>query len=384
MAVFNQIGGISTSSVGSLLSGPLASLFGGPGANILQYPQDLTNDPSRMHWVQFTVFNTVPNDFATQATTTTAASGSSASSSESPGIFSKIATVVGGAASSVLGNLTSTNTPQAAGQVQTIINLYMPDTLNISYNNQYDELSMTDASGGLNRLAQGFQDAAAQHKAGGESSKALAADPKAIELVSKGVAGAGNQFGANIDSSQYTDLNLSSAGYAINPQLQLIYKGVSFREFQLEFIMTPKSTQESDQISSIVNAFIYSSTPTLSPGSLYYIPPAQYELSFRMATQGPASGFLSQLQQAGNSLVSGFPLGNAVAGLLGGGSATKGVENARLMKFGRCVLTNVNVDYAPNGWAAFAGGAPLQTRLTLQFKEIDQLNRNRMMSGQVR
>jgi hypothetical protein len=377
MAVFNQIGGISTSSIGSLLGGPLSSLLGNGGANILQYPQDLTNDPARMHWVQFTVFNTVPNDFATAAQSSTSSSSSGASSSESGSFFSQALSAVKTVGSSVLGNLTATNTPQAAGQVQTLINLYMPDTLTVTYDNQYDELSLTEATGGVNKLVEGFQDAKGQLE-NGQSTKSLAADPKITDLLS-------NIIGGQKGGGDFAALNLSNAGYAVNPQMQLIYKGISFRTFQLEFIMTPKSQQESDQVSSIVNAFIYSSSPTISHGSLYYIPPAQYEISFRMATQGPASGFLNQLQQAGNSLVSGFPLGNAVAGFLGGGgSASKGVENARLMKFGRCVLENVNVDYAPNGWVAFSGGAPLQTRLTLQFKEIDQINRNRMMSGDVR
>lgn len=375
MAVFNQIGGISTASVGNLLGGPLSKLIsGGTGANILQYPQDLTNDPSRMHWVQFTVFNTVPNDFSTEPSNTTAGSGSSASGTESGSLLDTAKTVIKGALTGVFGNITSSNTPQAAGQVQSIINLYMPDTLNATYNNQYDELSLTTATGSINQLLQGYQDYASQAE-NNVSTKALAADPKAIAAISRLIGGKDSDFAA---------LNLSHAGYAINPQMQLVYKGIDFRNFQLQFTMTPKTQQESDQVSAIVNAFIYSSTPTLAHGSLFYIPPAQYEISFRMAAQGPASGFLNQLQQAGNSLVSGFPLGNAVAGLLGGGSATKGVENARLMKFGRCVLENVTVDYAPNGWTAFSGGAPVQTVLVLQFKEIDQINRNRMSKGDVR
>ena len=222
MAVFNQIGGISTSSVGSLLGGPLSSLLGNGGANILQYPQDLTNDPSRMHWVQFTVFNTVPNDFATAATDTTSATSSGASSSESGGILGKISgaissvlpTSVTTAASTigkgVFGSLTSPTTTQAAGQVQSIINLYMPDTLAVAYNNNYDELSLTQATGGGNRLIQGAQDAASQLKSNSaEPNKALAADPKITELLTSALSG-------SVDS-EFTKLSLSKAGYAVNP-----------------------------------------------------------------------------------------------------------------------------------------------------------------------
>ena len=31
----------------------------------------------------------------------------------------------------------------------------------------------------------------------------------------------------------------------------------------------------------------------------------------------------------------------------------------------------MNVDYAPNGWAAYSDGSPVEIRLTLQFKELD-------------
>jgi hypothetical protein len=39
------------------------------------------------------------------------------------------------------------------------------------------------------------------------------------------------------------------------------------------------------------------------------------------------------------------------------------------------VLTGINVDYTPNGYATFTDGAPVETRLQLQFTEtaiIDQ------------
>ena len=189
MAVFSQIGGISTGSIGNVLTGaggPLASLFGGPGANILQYPQDLTNDPARMHWVQFTVFNVVPVDFQVQAQVNTAAASSSASSSES--FLDKAKATLANAGKALFGNITNTNSPKAPGQVETIINLYMPDTLNVTYDNPYDELSLTEATGGVNKLVQGFQDLSSQYRQG-ESAKALGTDPKLIEAMSKQMSG---------------------------------------------------------------------------------------------------------------------------------------------------------------------------------------------------
>jgi hypothetical protein len=36
-------------------------------------------------------------------------------------------------------------------------------------------------------------------------------------------------------------------------------------------------------------------------------------------------------------------------------------QNIYLPKYGDCVLENIDVNYAPNGFAAFDSGAPVQT-----------------------
>ena len=36
----------------------------------------------------------------------------------------------------------------------------------------------------------------------------------------------------------------------------------------------------------------------------------------------------------------------------------------------RSVIENIDVNYAPNGWAAHEDGAPVQTTITIQFKEM--------------
>jgi hypothetical protein len=95
-----------------------------------------------------------------------------------------------------------------------------------------------------------------------------------------------------------------------------------------------------------------------------------------VAQTGQFSSLTNVLQKAGNSIIPGVPLGNVLASRFG--SASAGVENDRLYKVGDCVLEDISVDYAPNGWAAYSGGAPVQTRLTLSFKEMDILDRTRM------
>jgi hypothetical protein len=114
---------------------------------------------------------------------------------------------------------------------------------------------------------------------------------------------------------------------------------------------------------------------------MYFTPPSVFTMKFLMAKSGGISGLTNMLQKAGNSIIPNIPLGNAITGK--GGAAT-GIENDRLYKVGQCVLEDVSVDYAPNGWAAYSGGAPVQTRLNLSFKEIEILDRTRMEKGDVR
>ena len=56
-------------------------------------------------------------------------------------------------------------------------------------------------------------------------------------------------------------------------------------------------------------------------------------------------------------------------------------ENRYMQRIGESVLENVSVDYAPNGFATFNDGSPVQIRLTLQFKETNILTRETIIQS---
>jgi len=358
MAIFTQIGGISTSSITNVLSGPLGSLFKKKtGMSSYQYPDDLANDPSRMHFIEFTISNITP---------VTLSNGSA-----------------------ILNYLKSPNamvTEGASFQQEmekskkfsaTKVCLYMPDTLNISYDNFYDDIATPM---GFKMLAKGTElvkgaiDAAigsGEGRFNGLKSMATT-DPFLVDYAFRGIS---DKLGLDKDTG---DIMLKAQGFAFNPQIQMLYRGNGFRKFQLDFIMTAKSQSESDQISAICNTFVYASSPTLSTGSgMYFTPPSIFNIKMMMAKNTDLSGFSAMLKKAGNSLIPGVNLGS-----IGGGTSAD--ENTRLFKVGDCVLENVTVDYAPGGWSAHPGGAPIQTRLTMNFSEIHIVNRGRLTSGAVR
>lgn len=390
MAIINQIGGISTGGLTGVLKGPLDKLFGTTNKPFMyQYPANLGNDPSRMHIVKFTISEIVPKKFdikqtinglVDQATRPVAADVPTGTTEDNEARKkAAISRSVNGNAvamksAAIAKNLEAFIKPEKK-KTETVISLYMPDTLSMNYHAEYSELTLMEATNGLNRVAGAIGSLAEDLMRGGMNMNNMTTalgktfDEYGVEaglrLLDRGM------------NTNVTDLGLKAMGLAVNPQLQLVYKGLGFRTFTMEFVFTPKTKEESDQVSAIVNTFIYASHPTVTGTSgMYFTPPSVFNMEFLMAKSGTFSGLTDMLQKAGNSIIPGVPIGSAIANKLGGGST--GIENDRLYKVGDCVLEDVSVDYAPNGWAAYSGGAPVQTRLTLSFKEIDILDRNRM------
>jgi hypothetical protein len=58
-----------------------------------------------------------------------------------------------------------------------------------------------------------------------------------------------------------------------------------------------------------------------------------------------------------------------------------GKRNENVPKIARCVIENVKVDYAPMGWITFNDGTPVQTKLTLELKEIEIIDKTRINQG---
>jgi len=400
MAIINQIGGISTGSLTGVIKGPLDKLFGTKtGLNKYQYPSDLGNDPSKMHIVQFTISEILPTQFeetklydavsdSVSGTYNAAAGAANFVSLDEKAREAAKAQIAKGAsqlksatvkAADLATNLNAHLKPNKK-ETKTVVSLYMPDTLAMNYHAEYSDLTLIEATNGMNRAAGAIGSIIEDLNAGGGSG----ADIK--NAVIKNLEEYGPEAALRLADRQFntnlTDLGLKALGKAINPQLQLIYKGVGFRTFTMEFLFTPKSKEESDQVSAIVNTFIYASSPRVQgKGGMYFTPPSIFNMNFLMAKSGGISGLTNMLQKAGNSIIPNVPLGNAITG---NGGVSTGNENDRLYKVGDCVLEDVSVDYAPNGWAAYSGGAPVQTRLNLSFKEIEILDRTRMEKGEVR
>lgn len=212
------------------------------------------------------------------------------------------------------------------------IALYMPGS-QLIYNsmNAYEEVSMTAIGG---QIATGaFQTAGivAGYFFGGPigSGAAGALGEGAAGIVSKG-----------IDAASMT---AKLAGRPINPRVEVLFTMTALRDFQFEFLMTPRNEEEARAIQGIVKTLRYHAAPELMSAGFQFIPPAEFDITFYH----------------------------------------RGVETDKLPRINTCVLARLEVDYAPGTgmFSTFKDGQPVATRIMMVFKEVEIIHKLRIAQG---
>jgi hypothetical protein len=352
--------------------GPLAPLYDNKyQSTSLRYPRDLGSNPSRKHSIVFTVREADPaklgeatSDFVTSLTDVTSGLSDSVRSRvgtitetfrDSPGrLLSELKNISGdifkenltaGQALSEATSSLSTALSKLNRKNGRTIGLYVPDTVNVSYSAGYDsDFSLSEALGKPYFLAQGAASLYNTFKDQGDLKmtnlvNAAGNDPFVRDFVA-------TQIG-RVTGTDLARIATAAGGYAVNPQLQVLFSGVGFREFQFDFIFTPYSREEAQTVESIIREFKLAAAPEIvSNGifsqSLYMKIPDAFDIKFYY--------------------------GN--------------VENTKVHKIGESVLRNINVDYVGSGqWATFDDGSPMQIRMTLQFIETVIIDKNRIKQG---
>ena len=362
------------------IQGPLAKLFQKSDYKNLSYPSDLATNPAMGHAVLFEIFDytTKFQDIADKVVDTAKdAVASAQTNGTTQTVKNAVLTAQSNLNAGAVALLPSALSPLQArtyertkkGDALTNISLFMPDTLAVNFSSNYQEVSMTDVMGSTGLVTSAITDTLAQNPSGASGYfNAIFNTPGAKQAAS---AAAGTALGTlpGVNGKTLTQMMQQGLNQYTNPQIQLLYKGINLRTFTLEFIMTPKDSQEAKTVKQICDAFSYYSSPGVegfSNGSGQYLTPPQiFNISFK---------FLG-----GNGLVNSAKtifktaLNNIGLGFLNSENPTNTVKNAaeaKIMEINDCVLQSVNIDYAPNGWAAYNDGYPIQTRLTLTFKEM--------------
>jgi hypothetical protein len=201
------------------------------------------------------------------------------------------------------------------------ISMYIPDTLNFQYNAGYGNLSLQQVA---NEVA-------------GTAGSAFSNVPILGTLAKTA------SLGLTVAQSNAAKLALSTQGLAINPQQQLLFDGIDFRTYQMAFTFTPYSRQEAETVKEIIKLFRYHTAPQITTGGagMFFVPPSTFDLDFMF----------------------------------------NGQRNGNVTRVAESVIESIDVNYAPNGWAAHDNGAPVQTTLTMNFREIELIDKDKIKAG---
>tara|TARA_Y100000022_G_scaffold46878_1_gene39495 strand:- start:650 stop:2017 length:1368 start_codon:yes stop_codon:yes gene_type:complete len=143
------------------------------------------------------------------------------------------------------------------------------------------------------------------------------------------------------DQLSNDDLFGGISGAILNPNVELMYGGTDLRNFTLNFKLVPRDATESSTIKQICNQFKRAMLPKLDPGDV-----------FGGTSPGTFKGFI------------GVPDLCRVAFMKGSS------EHEGLPRFKMCAITQVDVNYTPDGaYATYFDGQPVAIQLSISFQE---------------
>jgi hypothetical protein len=223
------------------------------------------------------------------------------------------------------------------------IALYMPDTINFDSTASYSDLRPGEEK--LGQFLAAAPELIEAYRKGG----AVALGKTALK---SGVAQLAAQEAASGVAGQTGRLGVyATTGKVTNPMIELIYGSPDLRSFQFEFMFYPRSEKEAYDVQRIIDRFRFHQAPELDKfesgrqtGML--IPPSEFDIKFYYA----------------------------------------GRQNPNIPPISSCVLTNVQVNFAPRGWSAYESlgentpalgrtGMPTAIQMSLQFRETTYITK---------
>jgi hypothetical protein len=226
------------------------------------------------------------------------------------------------------GNLNNTNT--AAGQnrfgglsrgtrrIAQSIALHMPQGgLVYTEDNKYEEVSMTALAGSAISGVAGIIDKATDTSI-------------ATQIV--------NSVGSVI--SKGTQVGL---GRPLNPRVEVLFAARPQRQWMFEVLMAPRSQKEAQVMHEIIKTLRFYAAPAIVGAGFFFVPPDEFDITFYRA----------------------------------------GIENTFLPRINTCVLERLDIDYAPQGgaYSTFRTGEPVAVRMSMGFREVEILHKQRVLQG---
>jgi hypothetical protein len=136
-------------------------------------------------------------------------------------------------------------------------------------------------------------------------------------------------------------------GQAVNPQMELVFQGVPFREFTFPFTFAPKNYFEKEEMYKIINLFKFHMHPEFKDSNRsYFLVPSEFQITYMYREN----------------------------------------RNAYIPRISRCVLTGMNVNFAPQDvistFKQDTQGTPAtMATMSLTFKETEIMTKERIADG---
>jgi hypothetical protein len=221
--------------------------------------------------------------------------------------------------------LMAASATRAQRRLKTAIAMHVPNQLSIRYGMQWSE----DDTGALAMATTAATElaAAVQNK----DAKNLSEPAKAI-ITNLALSKGPNASGMS-----------AATGLAANPKKEQIFKGVDFRSFTFDYQFFPRDAVEAQNVLNIIYEFKYHMHPEFKDNNNFiYIYPSEFDIFYYQ----------------------------------------NGQENMNLHRHTSCVLTELNVNYTPNGaFTTFPNGMPTQINVTMNFKELALLTKDKVKDG---
>ena len=232
-------------------------------------------------------------------------------------------------------------------RLQSLIKLFMPPTVEVTYAPQYTDenigLGSKTAAGAVDEFVGTDGDIAEKiGNAFNTTMKSGLAEKAAIGTIDTLAPG-------------FKAILFGRSGKAVNNRLELIFSGLAKRSFTFNFKFLPKSYQEAKAVYNIIRRFKFHMLPEIAGDvttSRTFVTPDVFDIKYMMSD---------------------------------------GKENEYINKISTCVLENMNVKYGGDRYQTFdpsmaEAGAPdgmkappVQTEMTLQFKELEIVTQNNVV-----
>lgn len=240
------------------------------------------------------------------------------------------------------------NVPRFTRRIEQSIALYMPTPLIFNTHNLYEEVSLTKLAGKLMiGAASGLGFATAFFENLKRGTNLAAKGIGAVGAAATGAAGlTTGAAGAVLANPRSTVSSIAKlTGNPINPMNEIVFSSTQVRQFAFELLMAPRNEKESENIYAIIKTLRFHASPEINTNTygLTWIPPAEFDITF----------------------------------------FNKGSENMNMLRINTCILERIEVDYAPAAgtFSTFRNGHPVSVRLSLGFRELEPIHKQRVLQG---